>query len=638
MLLRGFTKCLLSLLFIIISAGIKAQTGSFKVEIDFLGTPRQLSFYVPSNYDNTKQYGLFIGLHGLGDNSENYRNAIINTLRFDTVFKNTIFVFPEAYHVNADYFMPEGHEEIINESIKYAGSKYNINEKNIILQGFSLGGRAALRFGLQNPEKFRGVLLNNPAVQGIKETGNRSATGYNFNYANAPEIPVYIVIGRQDVLYTNIADSVFIQLVKHNGRVHLHEFETMAHTIPQAGRLTNVLSFFDNPAHRSLDFNLLQITAPKYTCNSTTAAKVLFRNTGKTNITSVEFAAGDGTLTKFYNWTGNLKPFEHAEFTITNIPTTEGNNQLNVNVSKINGQAHDSISAVSNKTAAYIRTAKGRALPYSENFEGQVFPPAGWSINGTGEVYAEWDHSSNADKKFGAAFAINTILIFDNLGSREELISPTLDLTTLPKPNLRFNVAYNYHKYTPPYVAEDTVFADTLEVLVSTNCGSTFKSIYKKGGKDLASFAKPMANITSLNGLMNTPRDTNWRYEALDLSDFAASNNAMIKFSYKSALGGIIYLDNVLIGNNSLSITEKQPDDFAIYPNPANGIVNIKSNGEAVKAVEIADVSGRIVLTHNNITSQQQLQLNTSALKPGLYFVRLIKPDKSETAKLLISR
>jgi pimeloyl-ACP methyl ester carboxylesterase len=620
------------------STTLYAQTGPFKVNIDFMGMPRQLSFFVPTNYDSTKAYKLMVGLHGLGDNSENYRNGLISSLHFDTVFKNTIFVFPEASTVNSDFYVPAGSEEIINESIKYARSKYNIDEDNIMLQGFSLGGRAALRFGLDNPTKFKGLLLNTPAVQGIKETGNRSLSKYTFNYANAPQIPIYITIGRQDAFYSNIADSVFIQLVRHNGKVHLQPFGTMAHNVPQAATLMNVIPFFDMPAKENLDLEFIKASVPKQTCNATVNATVLMRNTGKNPIKSVFFVAISPPATE-YNWTGSLKSFEYAEFTIPGIPAKEGTNLVDFYVSAIVDENNDTIYKDYDTSFSFIKSSNGKALPFSEDFEGKTFPPAGWSLNKSGEAYAEWDHSSNAGKNFGAAFTVNTILLFDNAGNRDELVSPVLDLSSLPKPNLRFNVAYNYHQYTPPYTSVDTVFADTLEVLISTDCGNSFSSIYKKGGKDLATFSKPMKNITSLGGLLNTPRDTNWRYEAIDLSGFAATGNeAIIKFSYISAMGGIIYLDNVLVGNASLGITEEDKSELKIYPNPANNIIYISHTNAPVKLVEIADISGRIVQAQNNPQGNTTLSVNTSGLKAGVYMVKVQTAGKTEMRKILISR
>ncbi|MDP5171065.1 MAG: hypothetical protein NWR72_12545, partial [Bacteroidia bacterium] len=69
------------------------QTGSFNATVSFMGQNRTLSCFVPTDYDSASNYRLLIGLHGLGDNSSNYRNALINSLGWSNMFDSTIFIF-----------------------------------------------------------------------------------------------------------------------------------------------------------------------------------------------------------------------------------------------------------------------------------------------------------------------------------------------------------------------------------------------------------------------------------------------------------------------------------------------------------------------------------------------------------------
>ena len=85
----------------------------------------------------------------------------------------------------------------------------------------------------------------------------------------------------------------------------------------------------------------------------------------------------------------------------------------------------------------------------------------------------------------------------------------------------------------------------------------------------------------------------------------------------------------------SLSVGEYSIDYFALYPNPATSIVNIKLknalNGNA--SVEVMDVQGKIVM-QNSIN--ETLQLNVKNLEAGLYFVRLKQNNKQTIKKLII--
>lgn len=93
-------------------------------------------------------------LHGLGDNKQQYRNSLINTLKWPTLFPNTIFICPDGGDdKNKDFYQPAGDEAFILAALNYGLNNYTINPNKILLQGFSLGGRSALKFALDNPEK-----------------------------------------------------------------------------------------------------------------------------------------------------------------------------------------------------------------------------------------------------------------------------------------------------------------------------------------------------------------------------------------------------------------------------------------------------------------------------------------------------
>jgi predicted esterase len=205
---------------------LNAQTtGSFNETITFMSASRTLSCYVPPSYNPAVPMKLMIGLHGLGDNSSNYRNALVNSLGFAAAVPNTILVCPDGgSDPNSDFYVPAGDEEIIQASIDFARAGYNIDTTNIILQGFSLGGRSALVYGLGHTDQFKGLLLNTPAIQGVKEAITQFASGGLYDYAQAPQIPIYITHGNTDEVYTAPIDSTYEQLARNDGKQKLVRF------------------------------------------------------------------------------------------------------------------------------------------------------------------------------------------------------------------------------------------------------------------------------------------------------------------------------------------------------------------------------------------------------------------------------
>lgn len=62
----------------------------------------------------------------------------------------------------------------------------------------------------------------------------------------------------------------------------------------------------------------------------------------------------------------------------------------------------------------------------------------------------------------------------------------------------------------------------------------------------------------------------------------------------------------------------------SLFPNPSNGIVNIRStvNGNKIEAVEVMDLAGRAVMSNVNLNGQEA-SIDGSNLSGGLYFVKV---------------
>lgn len=631
-----FSKATLLLMTLFCYAGIFAQTtGSFNDSVMFMSHQSLLSLYVPSSYNSATAYRLMICLHGLGDNCTNYRNGLINSLSWGNNITNTIFVCPEAANVNADYYYPTGGEGIIQASIDYAMQHYHIDTNNVILQGFSLGGRAALRYGLDNYGKFKGLLLNTPAVQGVKEALNRGT--YNFTYANAKHIPIYITHGGTDYLYEAPVDTAYLNLVLNDGVVRYSQFPSLGHAIPPIAQILNFISFFDSPARAGFDADLVNIDIAQRSCNTTTATSWLLRNTGTDTIHSAILHYSINANNYSYSWTGILAPFQHTMITLPAITLTVGNNALTVNVDTLDLSIADTILSNNSKSSACQVVTTGSALPLFEGFEAAV-PPTNWVQNVAGDYYTPWFQDSSVFKTgYASAGALNCPLIFENGGRKEDLASPVLDLTSISNPNLQFDVAYNYYKYTKPTSTIDTVFADTLEVLISTDCGNTNTVIYKKGGAQLTTFAKPLLNIFNLNNISISPADTNWRTEFVDLTPYAGNNEAIVTFRYISSNGGDVYIDNVNFSNTPLSVRQLHTSKYNVYPNPANDVVNISTGGEAITNLEVIDRSGKTLMSING-RGNSELNVNTTALSMGIYIFRIYTESGVQSTKVVLMK
>ncbi|UKN01137.1 T9SS type A sorting domain-containing protein [Paracrocinitomix mangrovi] len=97
---------------------------------------------------------------------------------------------------------------------------------------------------------------------------------------------------------------------------------------------------------------------------------------------------------------------------------------------------------------------------------------------------------------------------------------------------------------------------------------------------------------------------------------------------------GCTYTINGIEVSSQLGFETNQLN-FVIYPNPANGIFNIKlANNESNAVVRVLDVTGRIII-EKQTNGQQIVTLDISNKANGTYFVQLTDGENTTTLPLL---
>jgi len=175
-----------------------------------------------------------------------------------------------------------------------------------------------------------------------------------------------------------------------------------------------------------------------------------------------------------------------------------------------------------------VNTNTTVSLPISEGFVSATFPPAGWTIVNDGAT-GTWTRSNSV----GRAPTAGNSLRFDNYNlesGTDEMRLPKADIAAYSSAQLVFDVAY------APY---NTVYFDGLQVLVSTNCGNTFTTVYSKSNTTLAT-----ANATT-NSF--SPTTAQWRSETVDLTPFVGNSSVWIVFKNNGGNGNNLYIDNINI-------------------------------------------------------------------------------------------
>jgi hypothetical protein len=82
-------------------------------------------------------------------------------------------------------------------------------------------------------------------------------------------------------------------------------------------------------------------------------------------------------------------------------------------------------------------------------------------------------------------------------------------------------------------------------------------------------------------------------------------------------------------------VEELKAYGISIFPNPSIGVLNIESDDEGIRDLEIFDATGRLVYTEEGILPQN-LRLDLSELSTGVYQLQFIKRDKAIRQKFIL--
>ena len=134
--------------------------------------------------------------------------------------------------------------------------------------------------------------------------------------------------------------------------------------------------------------------------------------------------------------------------------------------------------------------------------------------------------------------------------------------------------------------------------------------------------------------LPTTVTDGNWEALHFDFSSEigTAYNRLVIIPDFESrSQDNISYFDQVSFSSVA-GFQNVFFNSLKLVPNPANNWVQISGDFDAITAVEIFDIQGKLV---KEIVSFQD-QINISELKAGLYFVQITAANKTTAKKLVV--
>ncbi|MCF2517234.1 M43 family zinc metalloprotease [Dyadobacter sp. CY351] len=375
---------------------------------------------------------------------------------------------------------------------------------------------------------------------------------------------------------------------------------------------------------KNKDASLKAITRPdQRICANSFTPQVVLENRGKETLTSVNFNAviDNGTVQTF-RWTGSLATFDETTVNLGALSTVEGNHILTITTSNPNGAA-DENTANDEQSLTFIYY-EPFAAPVVESFE-SLFPPQGWDIVNE-DAGTTWEKTTTAAKTGAASVKISN---FGNeaIGERDYLRSPTVNIAGTDSAYVSFQLAAA--TYTNSTV-EGNVW-DTLQVMVSTDCGQTYTSVYKKWGPSLVT--RTAATRTAFR-----PATNEWRSEEINITSFINQGEVLIAFVNSNGNENDIFLDDINIRTVTINPNLKEAG-FLVTPNPTSGKVSVQfyPRPEGLRSVSIYNVSGQKIAEQRiaGEVSSNVYDFDLTNYASGLYIVKAEFTDRVLTKKIV---
>lgn len=300
-------------------------------------------------------------------------------------------------------------------------------------------------------------------------------------------------------------------------------------------------------------------------CAGNITPMVLIENKGLSTITSVTVGYRlNGGPPVTVNINPNLLSGANQMVSFPAISVATGAYTFRFFTSNVNGGGTDQVP--SNDTlSASLSVPNPVALPISEGFEEGVFPPVGWSIinpdnNNTWQMVTVGNNSAHS------IFIDN----YDNssAGQIDEIRTPKIILPSADPVVISFDLAYKNYP--------DPDYNDSLNVLVSNDCGATFTSFFNKAGAALATAG------SSSNGYFS-PASGDWKTQKITVDgSILTSGNIIIAFRNTSDYGNNMFIDNINITqekSRDLTVTAINPPSPTECEEPTIPIATIKNVG-----------------------------------------------------------
>jgi hypothetical protein len=366
-----------------------------------------------------------------------------------------------------------------------------------------------------------------------------------------------------------------------------------------------------------------------FTCNTSVTPSITVKNIGVQTINNFRLTYFmDNTAAVTSTVTTTIAPGQTATVPIAAIPVSPGTHTLTVIANLPNGVADPNrLNDTLRKLFVVFPTV---TAPLVESFEtpgtGINGLPNGWAVLNP-DAGRTWTRTTTAVRKINSSDSASIFVRnFGYTGSnqRDEIYTPKIAVSNADSVYVKFD----YAAATLNYPGATAIPGDTLEIFVTTDCGVTLRSVYKKWGTDLQTLRAPNDPTTT----EFSPSFNNfWRTDSVYLSPLVGSSSTfqLVFRNTHNAPGNNIFLDNINVFGEVLPAVLKQ-QGYLISPTAFNTQFNLRffDTPNNLTGVNVYNSIGQLVWSKQySRTADRQMSIDLAGKASGMYFVELRYTD-----------
>lgn len=376
-------------------------------------------------------------------------------------------------------------------------------------------------------------------------------------------------------------------------------------------------------------FPISILNIPDYLCSGDPVPSISFGTNGKVILNSLKVNYSiDNSAAANVSWTGSLSQGGIDTVSLPALTSlTTGAHTFTVYTSTPNGLIDENVTNDTIRKTFYV-IGKVNS-PVTEGFETVTFPPATWAIdNLDGEL--TWEKATNTASAGTGSMVINN---FDQpaTGTNDKFIS------SIVTGNAEYDSVFVSFDYANApginYPGSTREPLDTLEIMVTTDCGQTLITVWKKWGYELQTISNP----NHASGTRFTPNANEWKNINLRLFPIVGNNDFQVYFVAKSNKQNNLYIDNINIYGKTVPARLKK-QGYLIYPSPfkAQFIIRNYEEPATLQSAGVYNSVGQMVWAKQlNGTAQKEITVDLAKLPAGVYTVKLNYTEKTVVERIV---